>query len=219
MNGSGSGGVWAHRIPTRLAQVVGLSMTALLFAACGGGEASAPKPVAAVDVSPTTINVQPGQSSTLTATPRDADGNIIAGRQVTWTSGNTAVATVSSAGAVTGVSDGTTSISASVGGVSGSASVTVRSTVATVAVTPSTGTVTVGRAPLQLTAEPRNANGAALAGRAVTWSSSAPTIATVSATGLVSAVAPGPVISAASEGITGTRTSRSHPIPATWYGP
>ncbi len=214
VNGSGSGGAWSHLIPTRLARVVGVSMTTLLFAACGGGEASAPKPVAVVDVSPTTISVQPGQSSTLTATPRDADGNILAGRQVTWTSGNTAVATVSSGGAVTGVSDGSTSISASVGGVSGSASVTVRSTVATVAVTPSTGTVTVSRAPLQLSAEPRNANGAALAGRAVTWNSSAPTIATVSATGLVSAVAPGSVIiSAASEGVTGTSNITVAPNP------
>ena len=184
--------------------------------ACGGGEAAAPRTVASVEVTPSTVTVQPAQSSTLTATAREADGTAVAGRPVTWSSSNPSVATVSAGGVVTGVSDGVTSVSAAVGTVSGSAAVVVRSAVAAVVITPSTATVSMGRAPVQLSAAPRNATGTDLAGRAVTWSSSAPSIATVSATGLVAAVAPGTAtISATSEGITGTAAITIAPDPCT----
>ncbi|HKA58466.1 MAG TPA: Ig-like domain-containing protein, partial [Gemmatimonadales bacterium] len=82
--------------------------------------------------------------------------------------------------------------------------------VATVSVTPATATVDVG-ATVQLTATPRDANGNPLTGRAVTWTSSDPAIATVSATGLVSGVAGGPVtITATSEGQSGTAAVTIH---------
>ncbi|HEY0930140.1 MAG TPA: Ig-like domain-containing protein [Gemmatimonas sp.] len=185
-----------------------------VMTACGGGEAAAPRVVASVEVTPATVTVQPAQSSNLTATAREADGTAIVGRSVVWTSSNPAVATVSATGVVTGVTDGVTSVSAAIGSVSGSAAVVVRSAVAAVAVTPTTATVTMGRAPVQLSAAPRNAAGAAITGRTVTWSSSAPTIASVSATGLVAAVAPGSAtISATSEGITGTAAITVAPDP------
>jgi hypothetical protein len=192
------------------------SWTAILalMTACGGGEAAAPRVVSSVDVSPASITVQPAQSSNLTATAREADGTAIVGRSVVWSSANPAIATVSATGVVTGVTDGVTSVSASIGSVSGSAAVVVRSTVAAVAITPATATVTMGRAPVQLAAAPRNAAGAALAGRTVTWSSSAPTIASVSAAGLVAAVAPGTAtISATSEGVVGTAAITIAPDP------
>src|SRR5881628_2981137 len=43
-------------------------------------------PVATVTVSPGSVSVQVGQSSQLTATPEDANGNPLTGRAITWSS-------------------------------------------------------------------------------------------------------------------------------------
>jgi hypothetical protein len=79
--------------------------------------------------------------------------------------------------------------------------------VASVTVTPATATLQVGQTQ-QLTAITLSPGGTALTGRAVTWSSSDVSIATVSTIGLVTAVAAGnATISATSEGRTGTAIS------------
>jgi len=77
--------------------------------------------------------------------------------------------------------------------------------VATVTVAPAASEIVPGSA-IQLTAETRDATGALLTGRVVTWTSSDTAVADVSATGLVSAVNPGgPVtITATSEGQSGS---------------
>ncbi len=99
-------------------------MLAFLAAACGS-DSTGPQAVASVQVSPATFQVQAGASAALTAILRDASGNELTGRAITWTSGNGAVATVSTTGAVSGVSPGTTTITATSDGVAGTASVTV----------------------------------------------------------------------------------------------
>jgi alpha-tubulin suppressor-like RCC1 family protein len=73
--------------------------------------------------------------------------------------------------------------------------------------TPSSPEVSVGSG-VQLMAEPRDAAGASIAGcPTIAWSSSAPTVATVSATGLVTGVSPGTVtITATSGGQSATTT-------------
>ena len=77
--------------------------------------------------------------------------------------------------------------------------------VASVEVTPSPASVPVA-GTLQLAATLKDAAGAVLTGREITWSSSAVAIATVSQTGLVTGVAEGASvqIAATSEGISGT---------------
>src|SRR2546421_2293509 len=57
-----------------------------------------PVSVAFVTVEPPTASVLAGQTVQLTAITRDADQKVLTERVVTWASGNTAVATVSSAG-------------------------------------------------------------------------------------------------------------------------
>ncbi len=162
-------------------------------------------PVATVDVTPATASVSEGQTVQLTATPRDATGNALSGRTVSWASSNTAVATVNGSGLVTGKVAGTVTITATSETKSGSATVTVvHVPVASVTVSPASATVTVG-ATLQLTATPKDANGNALAGRTVTWASSNAAVANVSASGLVTGVAAGTAtITATSEGQTGS---------------
>jgi uncharacterized protein YjdB len=78
--------------------------------------------------------------------------------------------------------------------------------VASVTLSPAAASLTVG-ATTQLTATPKDANGTALSGRAVTWATSNAAAATVSASGLVTGVAAGSAtITATSEGQSGTST-------------
>src|SRR6184192_1857029 len=162
-------------------------------------------PVAAVTVSPSPASVQQGATVQLTATPKDANGNPLSGRVVTWSSNNTAVARVNGSGLVTGVAAGTATITATSEGQSGTSDVTVTpAPVASVAVTPSPASVQVGLT-LQLTATPKDANGNPLSGRVITWASDNTSVATVDGNGLVTAVAVGSAtITATSEGKSGT---------------
>src|SRR6266576_195206 len=86
--------------------------------------------VASVAVSPATATVVVGQTAQLTATPKDASGNPLSGRVVTWASGATAVATVNGSGLVTGVSGGSATMTATSEGKSGTAAITVSAAVA-----------------------------------------------------------------------------------------
>lgn len=85
-----------------------------------------PVPVASVAVAPSTGSVQVGKVIQLTATMRDAAGNVLTGRSVTWTSASASTATVAGAGAVTGLKKGTATISATSEGKTGTATITVR---------------------------------------------------------------------------------------------
>ncbi|WP_284352167.1 beta strand repeat-containing protein [Roseisolibacter agri] len=167
-----------------------------------------PAPVVSVAVSPSTLALQTGATGQLSATPRDASGNALTGRTITWSTSNASVATVSSAGVVTAVGPGSATITATSEGRTGSAAVTVTAPppapVASVAVSPSTLSLLTG-ATGQLSATPRDATGTALTGRTVTWASSNTAVATVSSTGVVTAVAPGSAtVTATSEGRSGS---------------
>lgn len=163
--------------------------------------------VASVVVSPASVSMRVGVSAPLQAQALDAEGGVLTGRSVTWTSGNTAVATVSGTGVVTGVSPGATTITATSEGRSGQAAVTVTlPPVQTITVTPQRDTIGVGTERLH-TAVLRDAAGNVLSGRSLAWSSSDVAVASVSSSGLVLGVAPGTtIISASSEGRTGTAT-------------
>jgi hypothetical protein len=81
--------------------------------------------VAAVEVSPATATILADATTQLSATTRDAAGNVLTGRMITWTSSDPSVVTVSAAGLVTGVATGTVTVTATSEGKSGTASVTV----------------------------------------------------------------------------------------------
>lgn len=196
----------------------------VLLSACGGGgdaapptapspaPTPAPTPVATVDVSPGSLTLDVAATGTLTATLRDATGAVLAGRTVAWTSAEPGVASVAG-GVVTAVAPGNTTVTATSEGRSGTASVTVRPRpVASVTIAPDSTLLEVG-ATRTLVATLRDAQGDTLGGRAVTWSSSATTVATV-VDGLVTAVAPGTaIVGATSEGRTGTATVVAIAVP------
>jgi uncharacterized protein YjdB len=84
-----------------------------------------PAPVASVTVSPGAVNLRTGESRQLSVTLRDAAGNVLTGRAVTWSSSNAVVASVSTTGLVTGLLPGQATITATSEGQSGSARATV----------------------------------------------------------------------------------------------
>ena len=179
-------------------------------------------PVAAVTVTPASAGVAVGGTLQLAATARDGAGNVLPGRSITWMSDAPSVATVSTTGLVSGVSVGNVTVTATSEGQSGTAAVSVAlAPVASVTVSPSSASVLVG-ATVQLGATPKDANGNTLAGRAITWASSNPAVATVTATGgLVTGVGSGTAsITATSEGTNGSASVAvtTPPAPGTHTG-
>lgn len=166
-----------------------------------------PVPVSSVHVTPATSNLQSGQTIQLAATTYDSASNLLTGRTITWGTSNSAAAVVNGAGMVSAVGAGSAVITATSETKNGSATVAVTTVpVASVTITPSPASVAVGRTA-QLTATPRDANGSPLTGRTVTWSSNNTSIATVSASGLVTGTLVGTAtITATSEGQSGTTT-------------
>ena len=157
--------------------------------------------MASVDMNPGEVQLQIGQTTTITATPKSADGTALTGRSVTWTSSKTSVATVDASGLVTAKAAGSALIQAKSEGVTGTALVTVADVpVSSVVVSPDTATILVGQSQ-QLSAKTLDAGGGELSGRTITWSSSNEDVASVSSTGKVLAVAAGSAtITASSEG-------------------
>ena len=166
-----------------------------------------PLPVVAVRVSPSSRDLTVGETAQLTAEPLDAQGAVLSGRSVAWSSSKPNVATVSGEGVVTAISAGSAIITATVEGKSGVGAITVSpAPVASVAVSPTSATLVVGQT-VQLEAQPRDASGRPLDGRAVTWSTNRLDIATVTSTGIVAAISPGTAtITASSEGRSGAAT-------------
>ncbi|HET9423740.1 MAG TPA: Ig-like domain-containing protein [Gemmatimonadaceae bacterium] len=154
-------------------------------------------PVGTVTVTPANPTIRQEGAVALTATLLGTDNTAAIGRSVTWTSSNTAVATVnSSTGSVSGVTEGTATITATSEGVTGQTVVTVSGSplVSTVTVSPpSTQTapiVAVG-GTMQLSRTSRAASGTVVTGTTATWSSSSNATATVSTSGLVTCVSAG----------------------------
>ena len=201
----------------RLVSAATAACVAVLLAACSGDSDSPsdpgngngePKPVSTISITPATASVVIGRTTQLTATAKDAAGNVLSGRATTWTTSAPTIATVDANGLVTGVAAGTANITATSEGKSAQAAVTVSAVpVASVTVAPNAPAVKVG-ATLALSATVKDEQGNELAGRAVAWSSSAPTVATIdAATGVVTGVSTGTAtMTATSEGKTGSTT-------------
>jgi uncharacterized protein YjdB len=141
-----------------------------------------------VIVVPQVDTVPPLGQIQLSDTLKDASGNVITGRTVTWTSANNSIAAVSSTGLVTGVGPGTVQITATSGSASGTNTTVVLAPVQTVTVSPSSTTITTAQTA-QFTVTLQDASGNVLTGRPVVWSSSNPAIV-VSSTGLVTPSSP-----------------------------
>lgn len=153
--------------------------------------AGTPSPVASITLSPTSASVSVGQTRAFVATLRDASGNTLSGRTITWSSTAPAIASVSSAGVATALMAGSTTIRASAEGITGSAAVTVTApAVATqLVITQQPGGATLGNAlSPQPVVQLRDANNQLVAGNSVVTASIASGSGTLQGTTSVTAV-------------------------------
>lgn len=186
-------------IITRAAAVV-----ALIAAACVDTQPLRAQSVKVVTVTVDSPTVALGNRTTAHVRVRLANGTYSSTRSVVWGTSKPTIALVSDKGVVSTVGIGATTVAAIVGGVKGEASVTVVAAdvpptpppapapvpVASVSASLAQPTIVVGAAT-QATAVARDSSGDVLTNRTIGWTSTAPSIATVSATGVVTAVAQG----------------------------
>ena len=141
------------------------------------------KPNLVSEITLAALAIYVGESKAVTATVKPDDAT---NKELTWKSSDESIATVDATGKVTGVKIGTTTITATArdgSGVSGSCTVTVLSHVKKVTVTPANLTLGKNKSytlTATVDAQPGTDTG-------VTWTSSDTTIATVDATGKVTA--------------------------------
>lgn len=176
---------------TRGMRAVSGTLALVGFSACGGGSSEPDVVVATVEVTPSTASKQVGETQQLAAAVKDAAGNILNGQPVTWSSSAASVASVSSSGLVTAHTLGTAVITAASGSKSGIATIDViPPPIASITVAPTNDTLLVGET-VQLTATLRDAANNIVTNRTISWTSTSTTIATVSNSGLVTAVGDG----------------------------
>ncbi len=212
-------------------------MSFMILTGCGGGDSGPTSPAPSTPTPPTppappptpvatSIAVTPashtlsaiGATVQLSATVRDQNNNPMSGQTVNWNGSNTAVATVSGSGLVTAVSNGTAQITARSGNASGTANITVAEPVPTrITITPSSHTLEAIGATVQLSATVRDQRNNVMSGQTIIWSSGDEAVATVSATGLVTAVANGMTeITAKSGSLSATAAiTVASPVPTT----
>jgi len=194
----------------------------LTFAACSSSSDSVTAPTvgapAKLDVNTTAIALNGiGAADTVRATVRDAAGNAV-GAQVTWTSANPAVAEIASSGAIVARAAGVTQLRASAGSLSADVEVRVFG-VRGLALAQSALDVRVGDSQsigAIIDSDPSAEQG-------LTFISLNPSVATVSATGVVNAVAAGTapikVTSVADPRISATATVTVNPARAVSFAP
>src|SRR5207247_1504144 len=176
-----------------------------------------------ITLSPVAASVPVNTTQQFTATGNYNDGSTRdLTALVTWGSSSTAVATVDANGLVTAVAAGSTNISATLGSISNSTSLTVTApTISSISVTPvgltlvaahllsiavspATPSIAVGTTQ-QFSAVGTFDDGSTQLLTSVTWSSSAASVASVSSSGLATAVGTGSTtITASSGGVTGS---------------
>ncbi len=201
ISNTGSRTIWR-----RLSAHAGIALVVAAVACGGSSDVTAPPggggntPVASVGLDQASASIAVGATVTLTATPRDAQGNALSGRTVTWSTSDATIASVNDAGLVTGKALGTATITATSEGKSAPSTITVTPvTVASVVLSASSASVVAGQ-KTSFTAVTKDAAGNVLTGRTVTWGSSAPTVATVDANGAVTGIAPGTATITATSG-------------------
>src|SRR5437879_6544485 len=111
-------------------------ISAALVVALAACMTEPPPPVARIAVSPVTATIGTGATVQLTAVPYGVDGKALSDRQVSWSTDNPAVATVSGAGLVSGAGIGSAKITATAEGKNAAAAIEVLPSVG-----PSGGTI------------------------------------------------------------------------------
>ncbi len=186
-----------------------LMLAPFFLMACS--EKTAPNLPASITIAPAagcTLLVGPagGQACQLSATPLNAKGNpMLGGDAPAWTSLTPAIVSVNNTGLVIAHAPGTGTIQVTIANLQASVTIIVQNVpVANLTLAPANLTLQVGvpeAASGQLVATLTDSTGATLTGRPMVWSTTAVSVASVSTTGLVTAVGAGTAyVRASSEG-------------------
>ena len=165
------------------------ALTCLAISACGGGRDDPPV-LASITVSPSGLTLDAlDATSQLQATARDQNGNTFS-TQLSWSSSDTDVVSVSADGQVTALGNGTVTVTVRSGSVSASANVTVEQAPASIVLSREEVLLTALGADQQLEARVLDANGVGMSAQ-LTWASSDPAVAAVDEDGTITAQANG----------------------------
>ena len=164
--------------------------------------------LSSIAVTPANPSIAKGATQQFTATGTYTDGsaqNLTS--TVAWSSSNTTVATINSAGLATSVTTGTSTIQAALGPVIGSTTLTVTAVLSSIVVTPANPSIAKGTTQ-QFTATGTFSDGSTqVLTRSVGWTSSNTSVATINNSGLASGAGTGTsTIQAASGSVTGSTT-------------
>jgi len=179
-----------------------------------------PSILTSIQASPSNASIQAGSVQQFSAVGYDQFDMVMTGVIFTWSSSVTSVASVKgvnsegqNAGVATGLAAGSTQITVSAGGVNTTVSLTVTAppppppAVTTINVMPGDVSINTGGTQ-QFSALATDQNGLAMSGVAFTWTSSDPTVATIDANGLATAVGDGTTqISASAHGVSSNAAS------------
>jgi len=182
LNASGLASAVAAGATTVTASLSGVSGTAAL---------TVTPTLSTISIMPNPANIQAGATQQFTAKATYSDNSMKdVTSTATWTTANTAVATVNPAtGLARGVGVGSTAVTATLNGISGSATLNV--TGVTISIAPDPATFAMG-ATQQFTATAKNPDGATTDVTATAiWTAANTAVATVNANGLATGVAAG----------------------------
>jgi trimeric autotransporter adhesin len=195
---------------TCIGQIAAALLVTLMVGSCGGGFFPSADTIVSITLSPASAQIMPTGMQQYTATGtfgNNTTGNVTS--QVTWVSSATNIATINAAGLATGVALGTTNITAKSGSVTSTASVLTVSnkTLSSISVTPQSQTLVAGTQQ-QYTATATYSDGSfGDVTTSVTWASNNTGVATISTSGLATAVATGTTTISATLGtVNGTAT-------------
>ena len=182
------------------------TVTSTAGSATASAEVTVEQRVAEVNVSPPPTALEAfGDTVRLSAQAMDSNGHAVAGTVFSWTSGDTLVAVVDSAGLVTAIGNGNAEITAAADAVAGAATLEVAQQPGAIVVSPSAHTLAAFGGTVHLSAEAVDANGHAVAGTVFSWTSGDTLVAAVNSDGLVTAVGNGTAeIAAAVGAVSGT---------------
>jgi 6-phosphogluconolactonase (cycloisomerase 2 family) len=149
-----------------------------------------------VTVAPTSATISVSTTQQFTATAFFSNGTSSdATALVSWTSSNTAVATIALGGVATAVGPGTTTISAALSGITSSSATLSVSQLTSIAVSPATATIAIGGTQnytaLGTFKNPDGTTGTSDVTSLATWNSGTPAVATLSNTGNTPVIATG----------------------------
>ena len=169
-------------------------LAVLSLASCGKDSPTRPEPEPPAPSVPTRINITPGNASLdavgqtvqLAAAVFDRNGQAISA-PVAWSSSDATVASVSAAGLVTALKNGTAQITARAGNASASITVSISQNAVRIVIMPESAALDAIGQTVQLTATVYDRNGQPIVDPAA-WSSSDEAVASVSETGLVTAL-------------------------------